>query len=97
MNKKSKLTAEQLETIKATFPADVPVKIFLLSDKQETVQETLKTIFRTMMLPPKSWHVKESSGNKYKVFTILTHIDSYENMLSLYEQIKKIEGVVQVM
>lgn len=97
MNKNSNLTKEQLETIKSSFPADLPVKVFLLSEKQESVQESLRQIFREMMLPPKSWNIKESSKNKYKVITILTYMDSYDTMLALYEKIKKIEGVVQAM
>lgn len=97
MSKQTNLTKEQLETIKSSFPADLPVKVFLLSEKQEAVQERLRQIFREMLLSPKNWHIKESSGNKYKVITILTYMDSYDTMVALYDKIREIEGVVQAM
>ena len=97
MSENSNLTEEQLATIKAAFPTDVPIKVFLLSAQQEMVQETLRGILRAEMVLPKSWNIKQSSGNKYKVITILTHLTSYELMVDLYGKIKEIEGVVQVM
>ena len=83
MSKRTNLSKEQLETIKSSFPSDMPVKVFLLSEKQEQVQADLRKIFRDMLLSPKNWHIKESSGNKYKVITILTYMDSYDTMLAL--------------
>lgn len=95
--KHTSLTDEQLSTLKAAFPMDMPVKIILLDNDTESVKNDLAALFRSLLIVPKSWGEKTSSGAKYRVFTIMMYMSDYDEMIKMYDHIRKVEGVVQVM
>jgi len=95
--KHTNLTDDQLAQLKSAFPMDMPVKVILLDSDTEAVKNDLAALFRSLLMVPKSWGEKTSSKAKYRVFTIMFHLGSYDEMIKAFDHIKKVEGVVQVM
>ena len=89
-NGKNKLFGDE----EVKFPVNYDLKVILDNKgKNEDDQAAIKEVLLANKVTHSNWRSKFSSNQKYISFTVNVSINSHEQMSSLYEGLKTIDGI----
>lgn len=82
----------------ADFPARTIMKIITdMPDSADTQRSRIEAVFHQLLLAPKKWSHKSSGKQKYMSFTTTVHIQTREQLYTLYEKLQALPEVRQVL
>jgi putative lipoic acid-binding regulatory protein len=80
------------------YPARTVMKIITdMPNSRRREQAKLESVFHDLLLSPKEWKHKSSRKQKYMSFTTTVYIQNSEQMQILYEKLKNLPEVIQVL